>query len=1041
MVTLAHIFEPIRQDLEQVEREFARHVESHVALIPEIGRYIQDAGGKRVRPAVLLMAARLSGYRGDAAVLYATVVEAIHTATLVHDDIVDDSTLRRGRPAVHSKWGNDVTVLLGDYLYIKSINVALAQDSLDVVRILCNVTLRMIEGELFQLSKNGDVNLTEADHFEIIQRKTADLFGGCAEIGALLGKADPEGRRALRDYGFNLGVAFQVVDDLLDLTGREEVVGKPIASDLREGKLTLPIIHLLERGGSRVRENRGRGRPRPPDHAGALAATVGRARGARFTGVCVPARNRIRRPRQGQPGHAALESRARRAHGPPRLRAFARPLTPDASARSGTRPGGRTSSCRASLSAPARPQSSLSQQDGLPACRSNMTPAERLADLRARIRHHEERYYVLNDPEISDAEFDALVKELEALEREYPDLVTTDSPTQRVGGRPVEGFATVEHQVPMLSLDNSYNEEELTGFDERLRRAVGIDDAVAASVEYVAELKIDGLSISLTYEDGRLVRGVTRGDGFRGEDVTSNVRTIHAIPLALSSPVPGRLEIRGEVYLPRTAFDRLNREREEREEPVFANPRNAAAGTMRNLDPSEVARRGLSAFVYQLIGPADVVPGRHSETLALLRSWGLPVEQNWQRCSGVSEVLAYCERWKEGRRALAFDTDGVVVKLDDVALRERAGTTSKFPRWAIAFKFPAEQATTKLLRIDVNVGRTGAVTPYAVLEPVRLSGSTIQLATLHNEQEVARRDIRPGDYVLIEKGGEVIPKVVKPVLSMREPGVEPWVMPRECPSCGSTLHRPEGEAVWRCVNSACPARFRRSLEHFSSRRAMNIEGLGEALVEQVISAGLVRDFADVYHLTSEQLQSLERMGKKSADKLRKQIEGSRANDPWRLVYGLGVRYVGERVAQVLINAFGSVEALEVASLEQLQAVKEIGPVVAASVREYFDEPRNRQLVARLREAGVKTVGAKAPAGPGGGALSGKTIVLTGTLGSMSRDEAGAAIEALGGKVTGSVSRKTSFVVAGADPGSKLEKARELGVTVLDEAGFLQLIGR
>jgi DNA ligase (NAD+) len=669
-----------------------------------------------------------------------------------------------------------------------------------------------------------------------------------------------------------------------------------------------------------------------------------------------------------------------------------------------------------------------------------MTPAERLVDLRARIRHHEERYYVLDDPEISDAEFDALVKDLEALEREHPDLVTPDSPTQRVGGRPVEGFATVEHQVPMLSLDNSYNEEELTAFDDRLRRAVAGGAEPPAAADYVAELKIDGLSISLTYEDGVLVRGVTRGDGSRGEDVTSNVRTIRAIPLALNVRVPGRIEVRGEVYLPRAAFDRLNREREDRDEPVFANPRNAAAGTMRNLDPSAVARRGLSAFVYQLIAPADVVPGRHSETLALLRRWGLPVEANWRRCAGVAEVLAYCETWKDGRRSLPFDTDGVVVKLDDVALRDRAGTTSKFPRWAIAFKFPAEQATTRLISIEVNVGRTGAVTPYAVLEPVRLSGSTIQLATLHNEQEVARRDIRPGDYVLIEKGGEVIPKVVKPVLSRREPGVEPWVMPRECPSCGSALHKPEGEAVWRCVNSACPARFRRSLEHFAGRRAMNIEGLGEALVEQVIATGLVRDYADLYHLAADQLEALERMGKKSAEKLLKQIEGSRSNDPWHLLYGLGIRYVGERVAQVLVGAFGSIEAMEEASVEALQSVNEIGPVVAASVREYFDEPRNRQLVARLREAGVKTVGRKSASGAVG-PLSGKTFVLTGTLSAMSRDEAGGAIEALGGKVSGSVSRKTACVVAGADPGSKLEKARELGVQVLDEAAFLQLIGR
>lgn len=669
-----------------------------------------------------------------------------------------------------------------------------------------------------------------------------------------------------------------------------------------------------------------------------------------------------------------------------------------------------------------------------------MTPAERLAELRARIRHHEERYYVLNDPEISDAEFDALMDELEAIERVHPGLVTPDSPTQRVGGRPVEGFESVEHPTPMLSLDNSYSEEELASFDERLRRALAEAGAGPAPVEYVAELKIDGLSISLTYDDGRLVQGVTRGDGSRGEDVTSNVRTIRAIPLALSRPVAGRIEVRGEVYLPRAAFDRVNREREEREEPVFANPRNAAAGTMRNLDPRQVASRGLSAFVYQLIGDPDVVPATHSETLARLREWGFPVESHWERCAGVDEVLGYCGRWKDARQSLPFDTDGVVVKLDDVGLRGRVGATSKFPRWAIAFKFPTEQATTKLIRIDVNVGRTGAVTPFAVLEPVRLSGSTIQLATLHNEQEVARRDIRPGDFVIIEKGGEVIPKVVKPVVSLRGPDVVAWQMPAECPSCGSRLHRPEGEAVWRCVNTACPARFRRSLEHFASRRAMNVEGLGEALVDQVVTAGLVTDFADLYHLGVADFENLERMGPKSAGKLVRQIADSRQVDPWRLLYALGIRYVGERAAQVLMGAFGSLEALETAPVERLQAVNEVGPVVAAAVREYFDEPRNLQLVARLREVGVRTAGARITEGAPG-PLAGKSFVLTGTLGKMSREEAAEAIGALGGKVTGSVSRKTTFVVVGTDPGSKLQKARDLGVEVLDEQAFLTVIGR
>jgi DNA ligase (NAD+) len=573
-----------------------------------------------------------------------------------------------------------------------------------------------------------------------------------------------------------------------------------------------------------------------------------------------------------------------------------------------------------------------------------------------------------------------------------------------------------------------------------VRRGLADDGEGPAQLAYVAELKVDGLSISLTYENGQLVRGVTRGDGFRGEDVTANVRTIRAIPLALATPVPGRIEVRGEVYLPRAAFDRINREREERDEPVFANPRNSAAGTMRNLDPREVARRGLSAVVYQLIAAPDQVPPTHAETLQRLRSWGLPVEPHWQHCSGVDEVLGYCDRWKDERRSLAFDTDGVVVKLDDLALRARVGATSKFPRWAMAFKFPAEQATTTLLRIEVAVGRTGAVTPFAVLEPVRLSGSTIQMATLHNEQDIARRDIRPGDVVLIEKGGEVIPKVVGPVLSKRGPDVVPWQMPTSCPSCGSVLSRPEGEAVWRCPNAACPARFRRSLQHFASRRAMNIEGLGEALVDQVVSVGLVRDFADLYQLNVEALEALDRMGKKSAEKLLQQIADSRNNEPWRLVYALGVRHVGERTAQVLMDAFGDLEAIQNAPIEHLQAVNEVGPVVAAAVREYFDDARNLAVVARLREAGVRTV-VERPRGPSAPrALAGKTFVLTGTLSGFSREEAAAAIAALGGKVTGSVSKKTDYLVVGADAGSKLEKARTFGVAVLDEEAFRQLLG-
>ena len=472
------------------------------------------------------------------------------------------------------------------------------------------------------------------------------------------------------------------------------------------------------------------------------------------------------------------------------------------------------------------------------------SPSSRIAALRDQIRHHEERYYVHDAPEISDAEFDSLMNALKALEREHPELVTPDSPTQRVGGRPVEGFETVEHAAPMLSLDNAYNEAELRAFDERVRKVLG----AVASVRYVAELKIDGLSIALTYVDGRLVRGATRGDGTRGEDVTSNVRTIRPIPLALRGAPAGTVEVRGEVYLPRSTFQRINRDREEAGEPAFANPRNAAAGAMRNLDPALVARRGLGAWMYHAVGVAEDLAS-HSALLERLRAWGLPIEPHWASCEGIDAVVAFCEGWRERRHDLEFETDGVVIKVDDLASRQPLGTTSKFPRWAVAFKFPAQQARTKLLRIAVNVGRTGAVTPFAMLEPVKLAGSTISMATLHNAEDVARKDVRDGDTVILEKGGDVIPKVVGPVLAERPEGSQPWVMPTECPACGSALQRPEGEVVYRCENVSCPARIRRALEHFASRGAMDIEGLGEAIVDGLVDQGLVHDFADLYALT------------------------------------------------------------------------------------------------------------------------------------------------------------------------------------------------
>ena len=666
-----------------------------------------------------------------------------------------------------------------------------------------------------------------------------------------------------------------------------------------------------------------------------------------------------------------------------------------------------------------------------------MTDAERIAELRRLIREHEDRYYVLAAPTITDAEFDRLMTQLREIEARHPELVSPDSPTQRVGGRPAEGFATVEHLVPMLSLDNAYSDDDVRAFHDRVVRLLSTGGAPAPEVAYVAELKIDGLSIALTYENGLLVRGVTRGDGVRGEDVTGNVRAIRAIPLRLTEDVPGRLEVRGEVYLPRASFERVNREREDADEPAFANPRNAAAGTMRSLDPAVVARRGLSAFVYQIVADGED-RGGHAAAMQRMRDLGLPVEPHWRRCAGIEAVMEYCREWSDRRQTLGFDTDGVVIKIDDLALRVRLGATNKFPRWATAYKFPAVQATTRLKQIAVNVGRTGAVTPYAVLEPVFLSGSTIQMATLHNEQEIARRDIRPGDLVIIEKGGDVIPKVVGPVLAARAEAARPWEMPRECPACGSRLVRPEDEVVWRCLNASCPARLRRSLLHFASRRAMNIEGLGEALVDQLVERGLVADVADLYSLQADQVAALERMGRKSAQKLLDQVARSREAEFWRLLFGLGIRRVGERVAQSLAAAFGSMDALAAAPAETIQAVRDVGPVAAAAVREYLDEPHNLALVARLRAAGLRLESAE-PAKLGEQPLAGATFVLTGTLSAMTRDDAAAAIAARGGRVSGSVSKKTTYLVAGADAGSKLAKARDLGVTVLDEEAFSRLI--
>jgi DNA ligase (NAD+) len=668
-----------------------------------------------------------------------------------------------------------------------------------------------------------------------------------------------------------------------------------------------------------------------------------------------------------------------------------------------------------------------------------LDPATRIEELRRQIRYHEDRYYVESQPEITDAEFDELLRELRNLERDHPDLVTIDSPTQRVGGRTIDTFASVRHAEPMLSLDNAYDEDELMAFDDRLRRGL---ENFEGPVPYVAELKIDGLSIALQYRDGRLVRAATRGDGTTGEDVTANVRTIKDIPLTLKGGPKGTIEIRGEIYLPRKDFERTNKEREEAGEPRFANPRNAASGALRQIDPEQVRKRGLRAFLYQLVG-RDGSPETHKGLLERLEEWGLPVEPHWKPLLGIEKVAEYCREWGEkrstGARALPFDTDGVVVKLDDIPLRGRLGTTSKFPRWAIAYKFPPEQAETTLIRVSVNVGRTGAVTPFAELEPVFIAGTTVSMATLHNANEVARKDIRDGDRVIVEKAGDIIPQVVRVLNPDREGRAARWQMPSLCPRCESALVRAEDEAVWRCENTSCPAKLQRGLEHFAARHAMNIEGLGESRIAQLIAEGLVKSYADIYKLTQEQLENIDRMAEKSAANLIAQIVRSKTRDFWRLIYGLGIRHVGERGAQALASAFGSMDALVAATKEQLQAVPDIGPVVAAAVREYLDQPQNLAVIKELAAAGLR-MDAPISAASAPGPLSGKTFVLTGTLPTMSREAATEAIQSRGGKVTGSVSKKTDYVVAGADPGSKLAKAETLGIAVLDEDALKKLVG-
>ncbi len=656
---------------------------------------------------------------------------------------------------------------------------------------------------------------------------------------------------------------------------------------------------------------------------------------------------------------------------------------------------------------------------------------QRVEKLRKEIRYHEKKYYVDNDPQISDYEFDLLLKELREIEKEFPQLITPDSPTQRVGEQPLEGFASIEHRFPMLSLDNCYSIEELREFEERIKRIIP-----GEKIEYVSELKIDGLGISVIYVEGKLSYAVTRGDGFRGDDVTSNVKTIRSIPLTIEEK--REVEVRGEVYLPFPSFHKINQEKEKKGEPLFANPRNAAAGTLRLLDPREVASRNLDAFLYYIYIDGEEMPTQW-ENLMELKKLGFKTNPYNRFCSNLSEVISFWNEWREKRDTLEYDTDGIVVKVNSTRQRIALGSTAKFPRWAISFKFPARQATTKIKDIKIQVGRTGALTPVAILEPVKLSGITITRSTLHNEDEIKRKDIRIGDYVLIERSGDVIPKVVS-VMKERRTGKETkFVFPAHCPVCGSRVFKPEGEAISRCENSSCPAKLRESLLHFASRRAMNIEGLGEALVDQLLDKKLVKSIADLYWLDKNTLEKLERMGPKSSENLLREIENSKKRDLASLIYGLGIRHVGERTAQTLASHFKSLDALRNASYEDLIQLEDVGPKVAESIVFFFKQSGNIELIKKLKEVGLNIIFKERKKGEQ--PLLGKTFVITGKLKRLTRDEAHALIKRLGGKTSTSVSRQTSFLVVGEEPGSKLERARSLKIPILNEEEFLSLVGK